>query len=99
MKTAHRRSHRPARRLAVRKELSHDAKKLNPAKLPAKAVPFQYGSKFYFDYIAYKAELAKIKPVKDAYLVVKASARFATDLKTIVDCLAAARSWKDQAVK
>lgn len=84
----------------VRKQVSHDAKKLDPKKAPVKNVKFENGSgKINEDYYAYKAEVEKIKPLKDAYTASQKAAKNASTAAPHEKCIKDAEAWKKQAVK
>ncbi|KAL1883271.1 hypothetical protein Daus18300_000329 [Diaporthe australafricana] len=86
---------------SVRKQVSHDAKKLTPANTPAKNVKLAEGGsqKINDDYAAYKIEVNKIDPLKKAYRAKSDAAYKSTDPKLHEAAITAANDWSAQAVK
>lgn len=84
----------------VRKQVSHDAKKIDPATAPAANVAFANGSrKINEDYEAYKAEVNKIRLLKTEYKKVSNEAYKNVEVEPHRAAINAANVWCTQAVK
>ncbi|KAG6363971.1 hypothetical protein INS49_009074 [Diaporthe citri] len=86
---------------AVRKLVSHNAKRIDPATAPAKNIRFADGcsEKMNNDHAAYKAEVDKINPCKRAYDTFRKSMKGKNDPELHNQCIKLAQAWCNQGVK
>ena len=84
--------------LRLRKKVSHDSKKVNPAALPAKNIKFGTNSPLEQGHDLYKAEVEKVNALKKAYKETQTNARRKLDVAPHEACIQAAKAWAEQSV-